>query len=227
MFEWELVLAQYPPAHAALRQLRDGQVALFRAGDLHFGLPHVPAYDDARTMHRSRFSVIVEINRLIRDPSITCALFSELDARDPVLARTYAHQVLPDLVAGDQIALADRYRGDPLQCVEECNALARTFPLLPAARQAPRLAAMLMGLLRDVHIAIAVLRGLDQPETALALRRALLAGLQDPAMRALAQRDLDAPGAISRELVDHQMALEAMERPDDAPSGATPPDQFL
>ena len=88
------------------------------------------------------------------------------------------------------------------------NALAASLPLFPAPGTAPRLAAELMNLVRDVRITAAVLRGQEQAAEADTLYATLLSGLENDAMRTLAQRELDAPGSITAEIVNRQMAQE-------------------
>lgn len=61
-------------------------------------------------------------------------------------------------------------------------------------------------LVRAVRIGMVVLRDNDQDD---GLREALVDGLDSGELKALAKRELDAPGTITREIVDHQMALEA------------------
>lgn len=67
-----------------------------------------------------------------------------------------------------------------------------------------------MNLVKDVRIAAAVLRGREQATEADALYAALLAGLADDAMRALALRELDAPGSITADIVKRQMEQEQL-----------------
>lgn len=203
MFCWQRLVEDYPPARDALRSLREGQAGKLLAGDLYFG----PARDDD-ARRRTRFEVIVEINDLIGDPASTCALFTHFDATDPALARTSAGRALPAVVAMVQWVLAERYRGDPLRDVALCNTLALTMPLLPPAGAAPRLAGTLTYVVRDVHHGIATLTGLSRAEEAAVLRTALLDGLDDGDLRQLAERELAAPGSITRLVVDHQMARE-------------------
>lgn len=214
LFEWSCLLAEYPPAADALRMERDEQVAHVLRGDLHFGPPRA-AFSDGTVMHAWRFSVIVKMNSMLGDTASTSDLFVRLEQDDPGLARRYAHLALPALVATARFGLAERYRGDALARLPEFNQNARTLPLFAPGRTAPRLAAELMGLVAGVHIGMAVLTGLGRAGEAQALRVALLTGLAPADARALAERDLDAPGAISRELVAHQMAQEPAERPAD------------
>lgn len=207
MLEWRFLYELYPPAGDALRAERAEQIGHLLRGDAHFGAPHA-SYGDGRVMHTSRFSVIVHINEILADPQSTSALFIALDATQPALACDAAQRALPALVATGAFALADRYRGDPLRHLAHFNDEARRWPLFPPGREAPRVAANLMGLVGDVHVAMAVLSGLGAAAAAQALRAALLAGLEGIDARALAQRDLDTPGAIRRELVAHQMARD-------------------
>ena len=210
-FGMQLLLPVYPPAHAVVQAWRDEQVRLLQAGDLYFG----PPLSDDLPMRKERFSVIVQLNELLADPQSTCALYAGFDRSDPALARKYAYRALPAVVEVGDWALADRYRGDPLHMLAECNALRHSFPLFPPARVAPRLAATMMSLLREVHIGMAVLRGLGDAAAALALRAALLEGLEDAPMRQLAEEDLAAPGAIGRALSAHQMTLDDRAPPTD------------
>lgn len=215
MFEWQLMLADYPPARTALQALRDVQIRKFLAGQLIFAPDDTPVMADEPWRQKPRFSVIVRINDLLKDRASTCGLFAELDANNPELARRYDYMALPAIVAEQQWALAERYRRDPLQMLPECNRLRDTFPLFPPSDQAPRLAATLTGLLREVHLALAVLEHTGRAGEATALRAALLAGLEDDKMRDLAARDLAEPGTISRELADHRMAMDAAARATD------------
>jgi hypothetical protein len=201
MFGWDMLLPEHPPARPVLEALRDEQVRRLQDGDAWFGAPQ---YEGG--MPKQRFSVIVELNALLEDAQSTCALFSAIDRSDPAAARKYAAQAMPALVACAAWPLAARYRGEPLRMLGECIDIARTFPLFPPPGVAPRLGATLTGLVRDVHLDAAVLDGLGEAEAAQALRAALIDGIEDPAMRALAQRELAVPGTISHELVAHQMA---------------------
>lgn len=196
MFLAQLMAADYPPTLAALQPLRDRQVDKFRDGDLDFS---------ART---SRFSFIAELNDLLQDPAATCALFVHLDATAPDLARQHAHRALPALVATGNLLLAERYRPDPLRALGDCNALAENCSLFSRTRGADRLAGELMCLMGDVQIALAIFEGTGRAEEAAALRADVVKGLHDEELRALAQRDLASPGAISRALSEHDLALE-------------------
>jgi hypothetical protein len=203
MFGLQMLLPVHPPTHAAVQIMRDDQVRRLLQGERHFG---APVWEGGK--RPQRFAVIVELNDLIGDAESTCVLFVRFDESDPVQARQYAGRALPALVACGAWALAERYRGDPLAWLADCNALAYTFPLFPPPRAAPRLAATLMNLVREVYMGAAVLDGLGNAPAALALRAALIDGIEGEVMRDLAQRELAAPGTISRELVAHQMAQE-------------------
>jgi hypothetical protein len=156
----------------------------------------------------SRFSLICQMNEIIDDARSTCELFARLDVSAPALARRHAAQALPAIVEAGDFALADRYRSAPLAHLDAVNATARDLPLFPAPGAAPRLAAELSNLLGDVRIGMAVLRGQGHAAQADAVRHTLLAGLASDVLRAMAQRELDDPGSITRELVAHQMAQE-------------------
>lgn len=208
MFGWQMLLPDYPPAQPVLQAMRDEQVRRLLGGARYFG---APLWEGG--MRKERFGVIVELNDLLGDAPSTCALFAHFDATDPDAARKYAPRALPALVACEKWALAERYRRDPLEFLPECNALAHDFPLFPPPGVAPRLVATLMGIVRDVHLWAAVFEGLGDAPAALALRTALVDGIEDDAMRELARRDLAEPGAISRAMSAHQMALEGQRTP--------------
>lgn len=212
MFMWSQLVPDYVAAREALAALRDEQVRKLLAGDERFGVDAgaSPGYAHLR----ERFSVVVEMNEILGDPASTRAVFIELESRDPVRAARRSWQVLTALVECGDFVRADRYRGDPLQLLEGVNLDARTLPLLPPAGGAPRLAADMMNLTRDVRVGMAVLRGLGREEDAGALQAALLDGLEWPELRALAERELRAPGTINGEITAHRMAHEDGRRPD-------------
>lgn len=208
LLEWYALVPLHAPALTALDRARDEHAKRLLAGDLYCGRD---ATQDSKadTFHRvSRFSLIAEMNETLLDTGATHALFMKLEARRPELARRYAWRALPAMVEAGDFELADRYRGDPLALMDEVNRLARSMPLLPLSRKAPRLWADLSNLVKEVHIGAAVLRGLGRQAEAVALRPALLAGLEDEAVRDLARRALDEPSLVLRELVQHQMAQD-------------------
>ncbi len=219
LFQWKLLTEKYPPACTALAAVRDEQAARLLAGELHAGR------EDGETSRREpwrrvlRFSLIIEMNRTLGDAHATRALFLQLEARQPELARRHAWQALPDIVEAGDFLLADRYRGDPLALLEDVNQAALGMPLFPPGGKAPRLGAELMNLTTEVRVGIAVLRGLGHEAQAPALRTALLDGLASGPLRMLAERELDEPGTISRELADHRMAWEDKARPGQAVPG--------
>ncbi|USX29198.1 hypothetical protein NHH73_13320 [Oxalobacteraceae bacterium OTU3CINTB1] len=209
MFQLQLLAEKYEPARAFLRDIRATQAERLLAGDIHFGLDGDPAIEEFRRIRR--FSLIVEINDILEDHASTCEVFSQLDSGHPELARRYAWAALPALVAEGHFELADRYRDDPLKLLDAVNETALSLPLHPPPRQAPRLAAELSNLVRDVRIGIAVLRGTGHRGKADLLGPALVAGLDSDELKALARRELDAPGTITREIGDRQTAQEAVE----------------
>ncbi|USX16883.1 hypothetical protein NHH88_14280 [Oxalobacteraceae bacterium OTU3CAMAD1] len=207
MFQLQLLAEQYEPARVFLRNIRETQAERLLAGDIHFGLEGGPAVEEYRRIRR--FSLIVEINHILKDHASTYEVFSQLDSGHAELARRYAWAALPALVAEGHFELADRYRGDPLKLLDVVNHTARALPLYPAPRQAPMLAAELSNLVRDVRIGMAVLRGTGDSGKADVLREALMTGLDSDELKVLAQRELDAPGTITRELGDRQVAQES------------------
>lgn len=209
MFQLQLLAEQYEPARVFLRNIRDAQAERLLAGDIHFGLDGDPAVKEYRRVRR--FSLIVDINHILKDDASTCEVFAQLDSGHAELARRYAWTALPALVAEGYFELADRYRDDPLKLLDVVNDIALALPLYPPPRQAPRLAAELSNLVRDVRIGMAVLRGTGHKGKADVLGAALVAGLDSDELKALAQRELDAPGTITRELGDRQVAEEAAD----------------
>ena len=210
MLQWKFLAEAYAPAYAALQVERDAQIRLLLSGEHDFGRHDNSDPQASGAFGRtSRFSLIADMNETLGDAHSTADLFARLDASAPELARQYAWQALPAVVEAGNFALADRYRRAPLEHLETVNALAASQPLFPAPGMAPRLATELMNLVKDVRIAAAVLRGQGQAAEAEALCAALLAGLAHDAMRALARRELDAPGSITAEIVKRQMDEEA------------------
>jgi hypothetical protein len=189
ILEWQFLAEVYPPALAALREQRDDQAARLLAGDADFA-------------GRSRFALIEDMNRILDDARATCDLFARLDAVRPEIARRHARLALPAVVAAGDLALADRYRGDPLALLHTVNATATVYPLVPPPGQAPRLAAELSLLVGDVRIAQAVLRARGQADEAAQLGARLLDGLASEPLRALARRELDEEGTIMRAVTE-------------------------
>ncbi|SFD93064.1 hypothetical protein [Massilia yuzhufengensis] len=210
MFQWKMLTENYPPASTALAAVRDDQATRFLAGEMYSGSggDNHGSSKEAPWQRVSRFSLIVDMNRTLADPRATHALFLQLEAASPELARRHAWQALPDIVAAGDFTLADRYRRDPLALLGDVKENARSMPLFPPPGQAPRLSAELSNLAGDVRVGIAVLRGLGRAEEADALRAALLAGLPPGQLRDLAERELDERGTIHRALAAHQMTLE-------------------
>ncbi|NHQ92600.1 hypothetical protein [Janthinobacterium lividum] len=198
MLEWKFLAEAYAPAYAALQAERDAQIQLLLSDNTFGG--------------RLRFSLIAEMNDTLGDARSTADLFARLDTCAPELARQYAWQALPAVVESGNFALAERYHRAPLEHLDMVNELAASLPLFPAPRTPPRLAAELMNLVKDVRIAAAILRGQGQAAEADALCAALLAGLANDAMRALAQRELNAPGSITADIVNRQMAQEQQDQ---------------
>ena len=201
MFQWGLLSEKYPPAARALGRARDEQARRLLAGERHTGASQG---GDEAFQRVERFSLIVDMNEALGEPHATHALFLRVEAQEPELARRYAWLALPAIVDVGDFALAERYRGDPLGQLRSVNATAERAELFPAGRQAPRLAADLMSLTREVRIGMAVLHGLGRGGEARAVRDALLAGLANEELRSLAGRELDTPGTISAEVGRHQ-----------------------
>ncbi|MCC2973518.1 hypothetical protein [Massilia sp. IC2-476] len=205
LFQWKMLIEKYPPAAEALARARDEQARRLLAGEYHVGsAPHDPMH----FQRADRVALMVEMNRTLEDPGATRAVFLQLEASDPALARRDAYRMLEAIVEAGDFALGERYRGDPLALLRDVNVNAQSMPLFPPGRQAPRLAAELSNLTKDVRIAIAVLCGLQREDEAHALRRALLDGLANDELRAMAERELDVPGTIFGIHAERQTALD-------------------
>jgi hypothetical protein len=76
---------------------------------------------------------------------------------------------------------------------------------MPPPGAAPRVAAELSSLVSRVRHGLTILRNTGRAHQADALRQALLGSLASNALRAAAERELDAPGAIFRMITDHHM----------------------
>lgn len=198
MFEWTQLAQEYPPAREAMRAERDAQVTRLLAGEYEFGSAGLP-------WCKPRLFVIIEMNEALGEQQSTHQVFAQLHALAPEAARRAAFVALPAVVAEGDFALAAQYLDDPLERLPELNAVAKSLPLFPSGREAPRVVAELSNFMRDVRLLAAVLAGTGRQQQADALRDAALSGLELPELRALGTRELAEPGAITRELVEHQM----------------------
>jgi hypothetical protein len=199
IFEWSLLVEDYAPARTALALARDEQVRRLLDGD---EITAGPGPGAARA--HSRFSLVVEMNRILKDDLATHALFVRLLALQPARAAREAYRVLPAIVAAGDFALARSYLRDPMADLVRLNQLASELPLFPASREGartpPRLASELTIFIQDVALNVAVLQGLGQPEDAQSLRQRALSGIVSEEVRALGERELNAPGTISKEI---------------------------
>jgi hypothetical protein len=210
MFGWQMLVERHAPARAALAAARDEQVRRLFANDPQYGRDDREPGDDPGEWpwRPSRFEIAVAMNEILDDERATWRMFARLAQEQPACARQQAWRALRAVVACGDFALADRFRGDPLATLDAVNLGARTHPLYPGRREAPRLSADLSNLVRAVAIALAVLEGTGRGAEAAALRARLLGGLESPELRAMAARELDEPGAITRAVVEHQMAQD-------------------
>lgn len=198
MFEWELLLEVYPPARDAMQRVRDEQAALLLAGELAFG-----ARGDR--WPRSRFHVIIDMDGKLAAGRASYELFLRLRELQPEAARCEAFLVLPAIVEAGDFALAENYLSDPLERLDELNQCARSYSLLPAENEPPRLSAELGNFARDVRLLCTVHRGLGRSAEADALHAAALAGIEAEEPRAWVAREIGAPGSLARAVVAWQM----------------------
>jgi hypothetical protein len=196
MFEWSMLVEEYPPARQSMARARDEQVERLKHGDERFG-------GKSSDNPRSRFNVIAEMNKILQESTSTYEVFVELLSARPDAAKRCAFLALPAMVEMGDFTLAERFLGNPLERLDDLNRLAESYPLFPAPGGVPRLAAELCNFTKDVTLLEAVLRGLGRNDEALSLRRAALDGLVNEEMRALSTRELENPGTIVRELTAH------------------------
>lgn len=213
---WSLLVEVYPPARTAMEATRDDQTARLLAGDDYIGVKGEPAADDWPTLQRAaRFTLIAALNKTLDQTRATYALFVLLDAERPELAQRYAGPALSAIVEAGDFALAQHYPREPLRHLAYLNDLALTTPLFP------RVALQLMATTGEVQLGMAVLRGLGDVSASLALRDALLYGLSSQALRAMAERELDAPGTINQQVVAWRMARDDLAAPATEPPAPT------
>jgi hypothetical protein len=203
MFHWKLLTEAYGPARDALARVRDEQAARVLDGDF-------VTMSATYRIPGSRFHLVAHLDEMLGDVPATAALFARLEALAPEQAARDAHAALPALVQAGDFTRAERYLPrNPLDRLNELNALALDLPLFPPDQSAPRLAAELSNFVKDVQLRATTREGLGRDAEAHALRAAALAGLASEEMRALAERELAEPGSIRRELVARHMAREA------------------
>lgn len=206
LFEWKMLVEVHAPAAEALARARDEQARRLLAGEYYVG---PAAHAEDQYGRADRVGLLLDMNRTLGDPGASRAVFLQLEAQDPALARRQAYRFLEAIVQAGDFALAERYRGDPLEGLRAVNHAAAYLPLFPPGREAPRLAADLSNLAKDVWIAVEVLRGLGREAEAQAVRTGLLDGLASEELRAVAERELAAPGTIHRIHAERQTALDA------------------
>lgn len=195
MFMWEQLLEAYAPARDAYVRARDEQVRQLLLGDAAFpGGGNRPP--------RTRFQLIVTMNETLDELHATYELFVQFESLMPELARKQAFLALPAIIEARDFALAERYLADPLDQLDRLNQMARDLHLFPPAADSPRLGAELANFMKDVRLRSILLDGLERESEADTLRLAALSGIASDDMRALAERELAAPGTIMQELSD-------------------------
>lgn len=200
MFEWSQLLQDDAAARVAMINERDKQLQSLLTGDAIF------CAGGYRPI--TRFSVVIDMNQTLGDSAATYRMVKQLLQDHPAVVRGEMFRALPAIVEAGDYDLAAQYLNNPLDRLDELNRLARTLPLYPEARKAPRLSAELSNFMTDVFLLSSVLKGQGKDAEADALRRRALAGIQSDDLRALAARELAEPGTIVKTLVEHQMAQE-------------------
>ncbi|MRV73957.1 hypothetical protein GJ700_19805 [Duganella sp. FT92W] len=204
MFEWKQLVGDFAAARTAMISERDEQVRRIFDGDTIFCADGF--------MPISRLRVIVEMNETLQDSRSTYRVITQLLTDHSELVRNDMHRALPAIVEAGDYALAIQHIKNPLSRLDELNRMALELPLYPPAGKGPRLAAELSGLIRNVALLDKALKGQGKDAEAEALRHAALTGIQSDQLRALATRELAEPGAITKAVVEHQMA-QAAESP--------------
>lgn len=208
MLEWRFLAEEYAPARTAMADARDAQVHRLLSGEMTYGLARNKWLGPP-----SRFSLIAEMNEILRDPQSTSAVFARLDADMPEQARRAAYTALPALVEAGDFALGERYMPDPLADLPRLKATADSWPLFPPAGTAPRMAGELSNFSEAVRLCAAILRGLGRGPEADVLADAALAGLANDELRDWMRRDMRHPGLIHRAMADHQMERDRVANP--------------
>ncbi|GGY57828.1 hypothetical protein [Pseudoduganella albidiflava] len=201
LFEWGQLIEVHSPARDALAALRDEHVRRLLDGDTD------SAEEAFGGRTHSRFWDIAWFNDTLGDSRSTYEVFLHLLRTTPEVAARYSSRALPAIVEQGDYALGERYLPEPLSQLGELNATARWAPLLPADFRPPHLSALLSGYVQALRLRGAILHGLGRHAEAGALRMAGLAGIESEELRALAEKELVAPGAISQLVATHQASL--------------------
>lgn len=143
---WKELAEVYPPALAAIREVRDSKVKRLTTGEL----------------DRELFHDVEAINQHLGRSADTASLFESLDNSYPEFAKTCASLVLEALVEARKFHLAAKYVSNPISQVaklaERLNHDIARIPERPRSK-ALRYRAYTWNFARNLHTIIAVLAG--------------------------------------------------------------------
>lgn len=184
--DWTDLAAKFPPALAALEQIRDSKTNALLNGAGDVGL----------------FIDVESINRDLDSVPRTAALFTQIAAANPALAKQCARRAFPALVASGDFALAARYLPEPEHHVSEAaeilNADVLACETLPAV-SAPRLQAHVYIYVHDVRLVLAVLIGADRVDESVRARELALALVNAAPVREMVADGLAATDSAFRD----------------------------
>lgn len=176
---WIALAAKYPPALAALQQVRDDKTNSLLNGEV-----------DLDT-----FRDVEAINRDLQSVLATYALFAHIVAANPALAQQCARWAFPALVAAGDFALASRFLSEPETYV---RLLAETFNEdvlaceVQPALMAPRWQAHVYNYARDIRLVLAVLTGAARLDESSQIRDLALVLVQATEVREMVEDGLAA-----------------------------------
>ncbi|MES2260872.1 MAG: hypothetical protein V4724_20325 [Pseudomonadota bacterium] len=180
--DWIYLADVFPPARAALQNIRDRESARMLAG--------------SATVER--FREISAINEALREVNATHALFLQLDEQDSSLAEQCAELAMTALVKCEDFQLARRFLPAPAERIAalaaRLNEAADALASQPASA-APTLLAYVLNYAKEVRLVLAVLRGLEEDGEANNMEQAALDEIRSDGLRAIIGRELETPGS--------------------------------
>lgn len=170
LYDWVRLGELYPPAMAALHDIRDGKAAGLLAGRL----------------DSSAFHDVAAIDEVLQAAEKTHALYRQLMDAQPDLARACAQSALPAVVAAKDYALAAQLIPDPESAVRRYSVgLNRDVRQIKLGRytRAPQRWAHVCNYLERVQRVLVVLHGIGRHVEADRLKALAIALIPDPSLR--------------------------------------------
>lgn len=181
--DWIYLADQFPPARAALQNIRDRESARML----------LPGHASIE-----RFREVRTINEALREENATYQLFLQLDELDAELATQCAELAMSALVKCEDFRLARRYLPAPSARIAELaarlNDSADALASQPASA-APALLAYVLNYAKEVRLVLATLTGLGEDSEANNAQQAALDHIRSEGLRAVIQRELEMPGS--------------------------------